>query len=483
MDAYFGAIFVPNNLYLILVVGTLSPLFIPILLHDDLENDPLKVSETFSVVTTLMSLVLLAVVIAGLLSVRMWLPILFPGYDDPTRLMTERLILIIFPAVLFLGLSGIFTAALNGFHKFALASFAPALSSIAVILAVLLAHGEKAIYVVGIATTVGFVMQFLVLLPAAASLGIRFRPIFNFRHPAIRQLLKVGAPLLLYLAVANASSVVERNLASRLSSGAVSAITYALRLFAVPGSFIAAPLAIVAYPTFAREAARNNFPELREQVSRTFRFAIFLFLPITVLLMLNALPVTRLLYERGHFHQGDSVLISRVLVLYAIGLLPYGAGMILLRCFYAVQDTITPLIAEIFSLTFYTITATWLSRRYGLEGLAITRGMTFFLVTGTMVFVLWNRKRLLTLDFPLLWFFIKTAIASTGMAAVSWGSLHVMRASFDAAKTPERFLIILIVTAVSIASFLGLALVLKIKEATRILNTASELLPGRIFSR
>ena len=482
MDAYFGAMFVPNSIYLILVVGTLSPLFIPILLQHDVEKDPSKVSETFSIITNLTLVVLLAVVGAGLLFVRVWLPLLFPGYDPTTRAVTERLIFIIFPAVVFLGLAGVFTAALNGFHKFALASFAPALSSMAVIVGVLLARGEEAIYVVGFATALGFVMQFLILLPATTSLGIRYRPILNFRHPAIRQLLKVGAPLLLYLAVANLSSVVERNLASRLSSGAVSAVTYATRLFAMPGGFIAAPLAIVAYPAFARAAARNNFPELCEQVSRTFRFAVFLFLPITVLLMLNALPITRMLYERGHFRPEDSVLISRVLVLYAIGILPYGAGMILLRCFYALQDTITPLIAEIVSLAFYTITATWLSKRLGIEGLALTRGMTFFLVSGIMVFVLWNKRRLLTLDFSLLSFFLKTAVASTVMGIVSWASLHVLRASFDSAKSPERFVILLLVTAVSIATFLALALILKIREATRVLHTASDLILRRVSS-
>src|SRR5438034_8269649 len=70
MDAYFGAIFVPSNLYLILVVGTLSPVFIPILLQEDASDDRSRVSETFSVVMNFILLVMIAAVTCGVVTDR-----------------------------------------------------------------------------------------------------------------------------------------------------------------------------------------------------------------------------------------------------------------------------------------------------------------------------------------------------------------------------------------------------------------------------
>src|SRR5258708_36159981 len=128
----------------------------------------------------------------------------------------------------------------------------------------------------------GLLLQFLLLVPAPASLGIRYRPSLRFDRPAITKLLRVGGPLLLYLVVANGSLFLERNLASRLATGAVSTLTYAMRLFVVPANFLAAPLAIVSYPQFAREAAYEKHGDLRSQVSRMFRLVVFLFLPVTV---------------------------------------------------------------------------------------------------------------------------------------------------------------------------------------------------------
>jgi putative peptidoglycan lipid II flippase len=478
MDAYFAAIFVPTIVYMVLIAGTLSPLFIPILLQADESGDRDKLSETFSVVTSFVLLFLIAIVSCAMITAHQWLGLLFPGFSAPTMAVSVRLIYIIFPSVLFVALAGLLTAVLNGFHKFALAAFAPALSSVAVVAAALLARGEKAIDIVGIATAVGFLLQFLLLVPATAYLGIRYRPLLRFKHPAITKLLRVGGPLLLYLVVANGSLFLERNLASRLATGAVSTLTYAMRLFVVPANFLAAPLAIVSYPQFAREAASEGHGDLRSQVSRMFRLVVFLFLPVTVWTIFNALPITRLLYERGQFQRGDSLITSRALMFYGIGILPNAIAVILLRCFYAVQDTVTPLVAEIINLVFYAIVAILLSRYFGVAGLAGARGLSFFLVTAILIFVLWRKKHLLTVGPAFLPFFLRTALACAAMTAVNGISLRLLQSWFDSGKTPLRLAIICVLVAISGSVFLGMARLLKLEEGTHIMATVRQLLPG-----
>src|SRR5208282_554362 len=152
MDAYFGAIFIPTMVYMVLIAGTLSPVFIPILLQEDTNGDSAKLSETFSVVTNFVLLFLTGLVCCALITARIWLRLLFSGFSAATAETTIHLVYVIFPSVLFVAMAGILTAVLNGFGKFALAAFAPALSSVTVIVATLLARGDRAIYVVGIAT-------------------------------------------------------------------------------------------------------------------------------------------------------------------------------------------------------------------------------------------------------------------------------------------------------------------------------------------
>ena len=475
MDAYFAAVFIPTMVYMVLIAGMLSPVFIPILLQDADDRSG-RLSETFSVVTNLVLLFLTAIVGCAVITASKWLSPLFPGFSPATTEVTLRLIYIIFPAILFVALAGILTAALNAFHKFALPAIAPALSSATVVIAALFARGNRAIYLVGIATAVGFLLQLLLLIPAIVSLGIRYRPILSLRHPAIGKFLRLGGPLLLYLVIANVSLLFERNLASRLSAGAVSTVTYATRLFTVPSNFLAAPLAIVAYPQFARESLRENWGDLGRQVSRMFRLVLFIFLPVTLWTVLNALPLTRLLYERGEFRLEDSILTSRVLRLYGMGILPVAISVILLPCFYAIQDTITPLWAECVDLVFYAAVALFLMSHFGLAGLAASRTVQFYLFTAMLIFVLF-RRHLLKIDSHLLQFSIRVGLASLGMAAVSWVSLYPLQAAFNSGKTPLRLGIVCAVLVMSGAAFLGVARLLKLSEVEHTLNAALDLLP------
>lgn len=476
MDAYFGAIFIPSMLYLILITGTLSPIFIPILLQENHTEDLKKTSETFSIITTFAMLALFVAVACGIATCRLWLPWLFTGFSPATMELTRHLTYIIFPAVLFLALAGILTAVLNGFHRFGLPAFAPAIASIAVIISVALVRGPNAIYVVSIATASGFLLQCVVLVPATLSLGLRYRPSLQWNHPAVGKMLRLGIPLLLYLAVANASSFVERNLASRISAGAVSALTYSLRVFAMPVNFLAVPLATVAYPQFAKEAGRAQHGNLNQQVTKIFRFVVFLFLPISVWMVLSALPVTRALYEHGKFRPEDAFLTSRVLMFYSIGMLPNAAAIVLLRCFFAVQDTVTPLLAEIVDLVYYVTAASYLTRHFGLIGLAVARGGAFFVVALILLLFAWKRPYLMKLDSSLLWFFTRTALASLAMGLVSWASLHFLLPAFDGGGTALRLGIIFVALLLSGAVFLLASLLLKLAEAQQILHTVRDLI-------
>jgi putative peptidoglycan lipid II flippase len=479
MDAYFAAVFIPTMVYTTLIAGMLSPVFIPILLQSGNDGDDRgKLSETFSVITNLVLLFLAAIVGSALLTASKWLPFLFPGFSLATAEVTLRLIYIIFPAILFVALAGILTATLNAFHQFALPAIAPALSSVAVVATALLARGERAIFLVAIATAVGFLLQLLILIPAIRSLGIHYRLILSLRHPAVSRLVRLGGPLLLYLLAANASSFLERNLASRLSAGAVSTVTYAIRLFTVPSNFMAAPLAIVAYPQFAREALRENRGDLGGQVSRVFRLVLFIFLPITIWTLLNALPLTRLLYERGHFRFEDSILTARVFSLYDIGILPNAIAVVLLPCFYAIQDTITPLWTECVDLVVYAAAALFLMTHFGLSGLALGRGVQFYAFAAMLIFIL-HRRRLLKIDFHLLHFLFRVGLASCAMAAVSWISLYLLQRAFDSGKTPLRFAIVSCVMVASGAAFIAAARMLKLDETQQIVNAGLDLLPWR----
>jgi putative peptidoglycan lipid II flippase len=209
------------------------------------------------------------------------------------------------------------------------------------------------------------------------------------------------------------------------------------------------------------------------------RLVVFLYLPVTVWTVLNALPVTRVLYEHGRFLATDSAATARVLGIYGVAILPNALAIVMLRCLLALEDTVTPLIAELISLAVFVPAATFLSARWGIAGLATGRSATFFLTSAILIGVLWKRWRLLAWDFELATFLAKVATASAVMGAVSWSAFHVLEPTFDAGGAPVRFGVIVVVLAVSGATYMALARLFQLEEGQRVMTTALGFLPGK----
>jgi putative peptidoglycan lipid II flippase len=209
-----------------------------------------------------------------------------------------------------------------------------------------------------------------------------------------------------------------------------------------------------------------------------FRLVVFLFLPITIWTVINSLPITRLLYEHGKFLQADSLSTAQVLSFYSIGILPNAIALVLLRCYFAIEDTVTPLLAEVFSLASFAVAAPIAAHHFGIVGLVAARAGTFFLVGGILVYILARRKALLRLDWGFFRFLIRGFAAALVMGVISWLALHLAHSWFDSGGTLVRLMLTAVLIAVSGAVYLALARLLKLDEFRQVWRTALDLIPG-----
>jgi len=135
------------------------------------------------------------------------------------------------------------------------------------------------------------------------------------------------------------------------------------------------------------------------------------------------------------------------------------------------------LFAELVDLGFFVVTATILTRRFGIEGLAAARSMTFFVVMAILIFVL-GRRGLLKLS-GLSQFLLRTIAATAAMGLTSWLIWHFLQPLFESAGTLLRLAVIILAIGLSAGVFLGLAVLLRLGEARQIITTVLDLVPGR----
>jgi putative peptidoglycan lipid II flippase len=192
------------------------------------------------------------------------------------------------------------------------------------------------------------------------------------------------------LSASQSNVIIDKTFASYLAEGSISYLNYAYKVASLPVGTLIAAIAIVLFPTFSKQAAKNDTTALRQTISIGIRMVTIVAVPASVGLLVLSTPIIRLLFEHGVFTAADTAATAPVLSVYSLGLLMMGLNMLLVRAFYALKDGSTPLKASIVFVASLVIADTVFIRLFTHVGLAL--GYVF--ATIIMVFVMARSLRI-----------------------------------------------------------------------------------------
>jgi putative peptidoglycan lipid II flippase len=220
--------------------------------------------------------------------------------------------------------------------------------------------------------------------------------------------------------------LVNAIIASALPTGSLTALTNAFAIMLMPQALIAQSTAIAALPTFSAQAARGALDELRQTLARTLRRVFFLALPAMLGLMLLRTPIVAMLFERGAFTAESTELVAWALLWYAVGLPAHALLEVVVRAFFALKDTLRPVLVSLVAMGLNIVLSLLLTRAFDrlgwqpVGGLALANSLATT-IEATVLLVLIRRR----LD-GLTWATIQRGVfAAIGAAAVMTVSLLV----------------------------------------------------------
>lgn len=342
LDAYRATFNILDLIYLVVAGGALGSAFIPVFagfLAERREDDAWRLAGG------LLNWVLLALLAACVLIALLADPLVAltvgSGFDPAKRALTAQILRLLLIQPVLLGLGGLAKATLESFDHFTLPAVGANLYNIGIIGGALLAPW------LGIAGLVwgviaGAALFLLVQLPGLRGVGARYTPTLSLGTPGLRQVGRLLGPRLFGQSAWQINMIAIASFASLLGTGAVAANGYALQLMLLPHGLIALSLGTVMFPQLARHYAAGDMAALRATALAAVRGVLFLALPFAALLAILRLPVLRLLYQRGQFDATSTALTAEALGFYALGLVAFAAAEILVRTFYAMRDTRTP---------------------------------------------------------------------------------------------------------------------------------------------
>ncbi|MEW6164819.1 MAG: murein biosynthesis integral membrane protein MurJ [Pseudomonadota bacterium] len=345
-DAFFVAFRLPNLLRRLFAEGAFSQAFVPLLAEYRNQRGGDATRQLVDRVATMLFLVVLLTACLGVVGAPMLIYVSAPGFaaEADKFALTVALTRITFPYILFMALVALAAGILNTWNRFALPAFTPVLLNLSFIGMALFAAPwfDPPILALAWAVFLGGALQLALQIPALRRIGMLPRFDFAPGDPGVRRVMKLMAPALLGVSVAQISLLINTIFASFLPSGSVSWLYYADRLMEFPAGLLGAALGTILLPSLSRAHTGNDPREFSALLDWGLRLTFLLTLPAAIGLAMLAVPLIATLFQHGAFTPADALQTRQALVAYSIGLI----GMILVKVlapgFYARQDIRTP---------------------------------------------------------------------------------------------------------------------------------------------
>ena len=383
-DAYNFAYVIPG--FLLVLLGGINGPFHSAIVSVVTKRRREEIAPLVETISTLVGIGLIVIAVGLGLLAEPILALTARGLEETdllTRAIAIRQLQIMAPMAVFGGLIGIGFGTLNADDQYWLPSVSPMFSSVAVIAGLGLLYAfigadvtDPDYFMLGGmvlagATLLGAIMQWLAQLPALWRSGLgRLRLRFNWQDAGVREVFAILIPATFSSGMMQINVFTDLIFASYIPATAA-ALGYANFLVQTPLGIISSVILVPFLPVFARLAAPENWPELKDRIRQSLMMTGLTMLPLGALIMTLALPIVQVIYERGAFDLEAAELVTGVLVAYGLGMFVYLARDILVRVYYALGDARTPFRISLVNIGLNALLDYFFIRWFGAPGLVL----------------------------------------------------------------------------------------------------------------
>lgn len=318
------------------------------------------------------------------------LSLLYHGFDEQKHALTVQLLRIMLPGLAFAIIALVLLNILNAQERFISAQLTGFPLSICTICGAVLFARTYGIKAVAWGVFLTGIMQVLIQVPALMK-SYRYRWVFEPGDPMIKKMLALAVPAILSMSATEINSLVDKSMASGLTTGSLSAMNYAFRLVSFVQGILVVPLTTIMFSRMSKRAANHDKKGVVTLFRECSEVICAIVLPVTIIAAVLSRSVIRLAFMRGQFDERSLAMTSGVFAMYILGELFFGVRDLLNRAFHSMQNTRTPMLVALFMIIINIILNLIFKAIWGLNGLALSTSVSGII---SCVLLLWLlRKR------------------------------------------------------------------------------------------
>lgn len=437
-SAFLTAFRLPNLFRRLLGEGSLTAAFLPTLQEELHLNSKPGAFALLNKVVSWLAVITGALVVAAMLLFSQSRRL--TGQEDKWYLVAD-LTVILFPYLALVCIAAALNATLNVFQRFT----EPALSPIWLNLAMILSLGGAGLHFASTpmgelhwlcaGVLAGGLLQMTV--PAVVLVREGWQPRFDLRmSPRVREIATLMAPGFFGSAIYQVNIYVAGILAYAVSDSASTLIFYANRLMELPIGVFAIAVSTVVYPLIARHALEKNFAAMADDYRKGIRLILIINVPAALGLALLSEPITRVLFQRGHFSADDALGMAPLVAIFAIGMPFFSMVNLTVRAFYSVKDTKTPVKVAVIDFVVNLGLSLFLMHWLGAKGLVLAS--TTAIVVQTVLLKRALTRKLPEMRFAPLWPSVgKIVVATLVMGLLVGGGWHWLQGAGLGARSRD----------------------------------------------
>ncbi len=480
-DIYFTAFRLPDVMYNLLILGTLSAAFIPIFTEVYSKNKP----EAWRLASSVLNLAIIAMGIICLLLFIFAEPLtklIAPGFNPDELAKTVQLTRIFLLSPILFTISSVFSSSLISLKKFVWVNSAPLFYNAGIIFGIILLWPIWGLSGIAIGVIIGALMHALIQLPQLYRLGFTWQPVILWKNPNVQKIGKLFLPRVLGLDISYVNLLIVSIVGSTLVTGTISAFNFANNIQSVPLGIFAISTTLAVFPVLSEQFAKKQYSQFIHTFNRAFVRILFFILPLAMLMLLFRAHIVRLLLGYGECDWTCTITTFDALGLLSISLIAQSLVPLLSRAFYARQNTILPLVVGLLAMVVNAGLSYYLSIGLGIIGIALG----FVIASGLQLALLMmylhkhiqqdlkNNAIVHESDYYIVSSTTKVIIATLAAGIVAYVALYIIAVVVDTHTVLGILLQAGLSGLAAIGAYLGITIYYRIPEAVSIQEAISK---------
>lgn len=446
VDAYQIAFVLPEILNHIVASGFLSITFIPIFTSYLLSNNKNEGYKIFSIILNSFGSFLIVCIFISMIFAPLLVKILAPGITDITTFESAvKMTRIIIPAQFFFFYGGLLMAIQFAHEKFFIPALAPLIYNLSIICGGLFLSPFIGIEGFAWGALFGaFFGNFLLQYIAAKKLDMKYYPCLVFNHPALLKYIKLTLPLMFGLTMTFSVEIIMKFFGSYLDKGSIAAMNYALRIMFILVGLFGQAIGVASYPFMAKLAQNNDLSSLNELLNTTMKL-IFFVIPFSILFIVLRYEIVLMLFQRGQFDANASFVTAQILPFFMIGAFAFAAQNIVSRGYYAIQNTIFPVVCTSICVVLSLPIIFLFMQAFKAIGIAAGISITIF-IQCFILFEFWSKKSLNIEKNKVYVFFLQIILISLLIGVILFATHFGLKNIIDNKSFYGSFVIAFLIT-------------------------------------